>query len=232
MLPQPDDCSCGPTCLHALYRYYGDEMPLARVIEEIPQLEEGGTLAVLLGCHALERGYSATLYTYNLQMFDPTWFPGDPSLLKERLRAQRDAKKNPKLRFASRGYLRFLDLGGTILLEDLTIPLICRHLERGAPILSGCSATFLYRTAREIGREGEPDDIRGEPAGHFIILKGYDKEAREVQIADPLHINPVARGTEYAIEIERVLCSILLGIVTYDANMLIIEPTSTLGNRD
>ena len=32
------------------------------------------TLAVLLGCHALRRGYEATIYTFNLQVFDPTWF--------------------------------------------------------------------------------------------------------------------------------------------------------------
>ena len=24
---QPDDVSCGPTCLHAVYRYFGDELP-------------------------------------------------------------------------------------------------------------------------------------------------------------------------------------------------------------
>ena len=48
ILPQPDPTTCGPTCLHAVYRYHGDEMPLARVIAETPALEEGGTLAVLL----------------------------------------------------------------------------------------------------------------------------------------------------------------------------------------
>src|SRR5262249_1472255 len=28
ILPQPDDFTCGPTCLHAIYRYLGDEVPL------------------------------------------------------------------------------------------------------------------------------------------------------------------------------------------------------------
>ncbi len=23
MLPQPDETTCGPTCLHAIYRYWG-----------------------------------------------------------------------------------------------------------------------------------------------------------------------------------------------------------------
>src|SRR6185369_13364802 len=68
ILPQPDDITCGPTCLHAVYRYFGDVIGLDQVIEEVPQLETGGTLAVLLGCHALRRGYDATIYTYNLQV--------------------------------------------------------------------------------------------------------------------------------------------------------------------
>ena len=32
ILPQPDDCTCGPTCLHAVYRYFGDEIPLTQVV--------------------------------------------------------------------------------------------------------------------------------------------------------------------------------------------------------
>src|SRR5207244_2038397 len=72
ILPQPDDTTCGPTCLHALYRYYDDELSLDTVIDQVQSLEGGGTLAVLLACHALRRGYDATLYTYNLQLFDPT----------------------------------------------------------------------------------------------------------------------------------------------------------------
>ena len=56
---QPDDTTCGPTCLHAVYRYYGDAIPLRQVIAEVKSLSGGGTLAVLLGNHALSRGYRA-----------------------------------------------------------------------------------------------------------------------------------------------------------------------------
>ncbi|MCI0655805.1 MAG: cysteine peptidase family C39 domain-containing protein, partial [Acidobacteria bacterium] len=69
---QPDDTTCGPTCLHAVYRYHGDEIPLAQVIQEVPAEPGGGTHAVCLACHALRRGYRARIYTYNLQAFDPT----------------------------------------------------------------------------------------------------------------------------------------------------------------
>jgi len=34
ILPQPDDFTCGPTCLHALYRYFGENLRLEQVIGE------------------------------------------------------------------------------------------------------------------------------------------------------------------------------------------------------
>lgn len=225
ILPQPDDSTCGPTCLHAVYRYYGDNIRLGDLIRQVPALDEGGTLAVFLGCHALERGYRATIYTYNLQVFDPTWFDedGEPINLRENLTAQRDAKKSSKLRTATAGYLRFLELGGRIVIEDLTTQLIRRYLNRNVPILTGLSATFLHRSVREYGPRNDEDSIRGEPTGHFVVLCGYEPKQREVLVADPMVPNPFTEKTIYAVTIDRVVCAILLGVVTYDANMLIIE---------
>ena len=71
--PQPDNTTCGPTCLHAVYRYFGDPVDLSRIIAEVPTIEGGGTLSVYLASHALRRGYRATIIPYNLQIFDPTW---------------------------------------------------------------------------------------------------------------------------------------------------------------
>ena len=34
-------------------------------------LDQGGTLDVFLANHALQRGYKATILTYNLDLFDP-----------------------------------------------------------------------------------------------------------------------------------------------------------------
>ena len=104
---QPDDITCGPACLHSVYDYYGDFISLQQVITEVKSLEGGGTLAVLLANHALRRGYRATIYTYNLNVFDPTWFAGKVSL-PEKLKAQATIKNDEKLSFATQGYLEFL----------------------------------------------------------------------------------------------------------------------------
>jgi len=224
MLPQPDDTTCGPTCLHAVYRYYGDRIPLDRLVREVPALPGGGTLAVFLACHALRRGYRARIYTYNLALFDPTWFGATPVDLRVKLEAQRRAKDPPKLHQATEGYLEFLERGGELRMEDLTPALVRKYLTRAVPILTGLSSTYLYRTAREFGPACEEDDVRGDPAGHFVVLSGYDRETRRVLVADPLYPNPLAHSHFYEAGIDRVLCSILLGVITYDAKLLIIEP--------
>src|SRR5450432_4245796 len=83
---QPDEVTCGPTCLHALYQYYHDNISLKDVIKEVKSLKTGGTLAVMLGNHALKRGYRAFIYTYNLNIFDPTWFKDSPAKLVQLLK--------------------------------------------------------------------------------------------------------------------------------------------------
>ncbi len=231
ILPQPDETTCGPTCLHAVYRYFGDELPLARVIEEAPELEQGGTLAVLLGCHALKRRYKATIYTLNLRVFDPTWFrPGAPPL-RERLMAQMEVKESARLQTASQAYIEFLDLGGVVRMEDLSGSLIRRFLKRSIPILTGLSATYLYSCSREDNVTGKADDVGGYPSGHFVVLCGYDKQQRAVLVADPYASNPMGGKHYYAIGTDRVIRAILLGVLTYDANLLVIEPKRRSPNR-
>ena len=232
---QPDDTTCGPTCLHAVYDYYNDGISLRDVIATTPTLlneAEHGTLAVMLGVHALRRGYRASLYTFNLQMFDPSWFdqggkaPGDRALLDRKLRAQRDAKARcePKFGAATEAYLEFLSLGGEIWFRDLSSALIARFIRDRKPILTGLSATYLYRCAREYGVNSEFDDIRGEPAGHFVVLHGYDPMRRHVTVADPLDDNPGFTAGRYTVPMARLVAAIMLGVITYDANLLIIEP--------
>ena len=221
--PQPDGTSCGPTCLHAIYDFYGEELVLDEVIAEVKTLQGGGTLAVFLANHALERGYRATIYTYNLQLFDPTWFSKKGVNIKRKLAVQRKAKRWRKLREASDAYQRFLELGGKIRMEDLTPALLREHLERRAPILTGLSATYLYQEPREISSTGRSNDVRGTPTGHFVVLCGYDPMSNTVLVADPYLHGSQEYRQYYEVSMARVVNSILLGIVTYDANLLIIE---------
>lgn len=221
ILAQPDETTCGPTCLHAVYRYYADPVELGALINEVPSVSGGGTYAVHLATHALKRGYPVRLYTYNLQVFDPVWFQLGITLT-ERLALRAEYVRSPDLKRACAAYLEFLSLGGEIRWRDLTAALIRKYISRSVPILTGLSATYLYQSAREFGFGHDYDDVRGEPVGHFVVLTGYDAETRNVYVADPFKLNPVSELQQYAVNIDRVICSILLGVLTYDANLVII----------
>jgi len=91
-------------------------------------------------------------------------------------------------------------------------------------LITGLSATYLYRDVRDIPETNQEDDIRGEPVGHFVVLTGYSKHPREVMVADPLQTNPLVGSRYYAVSAHRLIGAILLGAVTYDANVVVIEP--------
>jgi len=231
---QPDDTTCGPTCLQAIYRYYGDMTSLSQVIREVQTLPGGGTLAALLGCHALSRGYAARLYTFDLTLFDITWFAGDEALLAQKLRAQLAQKPNARMQEATAAHLRFLELGGEIRFEDLTAAMIRDIVKRDRPILAGLSATYLYRTARERDQGGQLvyDDLSGEPSGHFVVISGYDAERRVTHIDDPLLPNPISASQHYDVTLHHLVCAVMLGIITQDANLLVLSPRKTRRSED
>ncbi len=222
--PQPDGSSCGPTCLQALYRFHGDDVAIDEIVRSIPQLDDGGVLGVQLACHALRRGYEADIYTYNVQMFDPTWFRGVRPDLREKLRLQKAAKGKRKLHFATDAYFEFLDLGGRVDMRDLSAAFLGELLADGTPVLTGLSSTWLYGGPREVGRDPQDDDVRGVPQGHFVVLYGWQEATRHVRVADPLRPNPFSPEPVYAIDVDRLIASILLGIVTYDANLILVRP--------
>jgi len=223
ILPQPDEVSCGPTCLHAVYRYWGDDDTLPAVIARTRRLDLRGTFAVFLACDALAKGYRATLYTYNLLVFDPTWFTKRVDIA-ECLRRQRDVKDDRRLQHATEGYLEFLRLGGRLRNHELSPRLIRRILRAGHPIVTGLSATYLYRVAREYGDDDIRDDIRGSPVGHFVVIAGHDERRRALLIVDPYQPTPYGPSHAYWISIDRAVGAILLGIVTHDANLLVVQP--------
>lgn len=221
---QPDDTTCGPTCLHAVYSFYGYKNNLNKIINEVEALEEGGTLAVLLGIHALKNGFKAKIFSYNLRVFDPTWSHlGKASLIKKLKQSAKFHHKG-KLKLAINSYLEFLQLGGDILFGDLHSGLITKFLKKRNPVLTGLSSTYLYQSPREFGDSCVYDDVKGKPSGHFVVLYDYDKLTKKVSLADPWHKNPINSSQYYKVSMQRLINSILLGVLTYDANLLILEP--------
>lgn len=220
---QPDDTTCGPTCLQAIYRHHGDHASVGDLAREVPALEDGGTLGVLLGTHALQRGYGARIVTWNLQVFDPTWFALEASDMALRLRERAARHGDAKTRMACSAYARFVELGGEVELVDLTPGLLASLLRENQPILTGLSATYLYRDVRERADTSD-DDVGGDPVGHFVVLSGYRPTSREALVTDPLHPNPLSENHTYPVPLARLVGAIYLGVLTHDANLLVVRP--------
>ncbi len=223
MPAQPTESTCGPTCLHAIYRFYGRDYPLEKLIEEIERDEEGGTVSVHLALHALREGFRATTYSYNLRIFDPTWWTLEPVEVVEKLERRIPLLDDAKMIETHRAYVEFLQAGGRLRFHDLTPRLVNRLLARGTPILTGLSATYLYETVRELPN-GQNDDVAGFPVGHFVVVNGFEEESDEIVISDPYRGNPFNPRGIYRVDTHRFINSVMLGIVTYDANLLLISP--------
>lgn len=219
--PQPDDVSCGPTCLAQIYHYYGHHKPLQEVLDDTARNPDGGTQAVFLGLAALREGFRATIYSYNLRVFDPTWRHLDAIALSAKLAARREAVESPRLRTLVDGYRRFVEEGGDLRFDPLERGLLVRLLTAGKPVLTGLSSTYLYGTAREWGEK--QDDVRGEPVGHFVVLTGYDPERDEFLVSDPATHIPFSDTGRYALSSDRLIAAILLGAFTYDAVLVVLE---------
>jgi len=221
---QPDYTTCGPTSLHAVYRFFGDPIDLPTVVAETPKLPTGGTLPVYLAVHALRRGYEADMWVCNTRHMDPTWFQ-QPTDLVAKLKARAVAKglvDDPRYGPALASVEEYAELGGRTHWGDLSPELIARTLGRGLPLLTGTNGTYLYQCARET--EEGPDDVRGEAFGHFIVVCGYRGSDQTVAVADPLLDNP-AHGTKYyRASVHRLIGAIFLGVGSDDGNLLAIRP--------
>lgn len=227
---QPDDETCGPTCLHAIYAHFGFRDNLEDIINDVERSISGGTLAPMLGKHALMRGFDTTIYINNLDVFDPTWFDAGKSDIDElikKLRRQMSYKKSKHIMQSSIAYQQYLELGGNVRFQTINTTLLKSYFKQKIPILTGLSATYLYRSARErYTKQGASyyDDIKGHPCGHFVVLCGYDETNRHIVVADPHRENPLSHNNYYKVSSNRLINAIMLGVLTYDANMLIIQP--------
>ena len=225
---QPDDVTCGPTCLRKVFSFFGDSASLETVLEALERNEDGGTLAVFLGIAALKKNYHARIYSYDLRIFDPTWFGLSPKELTEKIFARFPYLSDEQRLRAAGAYIRFLEMGGELQFDELTPTLIRDIIDRGHPVLAGLSATYLYRYSRERWDPKEQkhidDDVRGEPTGHFVVIAGYDHWGRKLTVVDPSEHVPVSSDGRISVDSERLINAILLGDATYDAVLLEVWP--------
>ena len=111
--------------------------------------------------------------------------------------------------------------------QTLNTALLNNYFKKNIPIMTGLSATYLYGCLREYYTDegiSVYDDVRGSPCGHFVILCGYDEGKKHAIIADPHKENPLAHNNYYYVDINRLINAIMLGVITSDGTLIIVEP--------
>ncbi len=219
---QPDDESCGITCLQAIFRYYRHDVGLDQLREEVEHWQSGGTVSVNLARNAIDHGFDATVYSYNIQIFDPTWRHLPVVDLVEKLKRRQRRIRSKKQKKVIGFYLDFLRKGGTIRFDDLDEDLFSRLFMARTPIIVGLSATYLYQSIRETP-DCDEDDVIGNPVGHFVVVAGWDAASRTVLVQDPLQRNPISATGTYTLPFTKFSNAVMLGALTYDENMLVIS---------
>jgi hypothetical protein len=229
ILPQPDEESCGATCLHAVYQFFQYQVPLAEVVGSVVKIDSGGTLIPFLGQHALAQGFASTIVPFDVRVFDPSWKRCSPKDLRDRLLQSAERRPDAKTSLAVRAYAEFLSAGGEIRFDEPRCELLQDYLLKGFPIISGVSATYLYQSKRETEELGDIgyNDLLGQPRGHFVVIEGFDGKMDTVSVADPQYRNPRSPGCQHLdYPCPHFLNSVLMGSITFDAAFLIVQPRS------
>lgn len=231
---QPDDVSCGPTCLAQVLTYYGDLRPISSLTARIRRNRDGGTLAVHIAALALELGYQVRLYPFGVRVFDPTWWDCDGEELHDLLHAR--ARRLVELGAPAdevesvEAWRDLIAAGGRVAFHEPTTQLVARVIDRGRPLIVGLNATWLYREIRHRPDDNQPDAFGGWPVGHFVVVCGYTGHGRHLHVRDPsedapehLHPEGAHRGS-YPVPGDRLIHAVLLGDLTRDAVMIEIWP--------
>ena len=65
------------------------------------------------------------------------------------------------------------------------------------------------------------------PHAQYHLKVSVEDVLASTMVADPLHTNPLGGSHKYSSPIARVINAILLGVLTYDGNLIILEPRHT-----
>jgi hypothetical protein len=165
--------TCGPSSLQQVMAYYGKKMKLGDIIKDIPMFMDGTYLAYLAK-YAMEAGFKPLIITYNVDIFDPTWFRLSRKSLIKKLRSRsRIRKLDINIRRGCKSYVDYLESGGKLSFNFTTTEIIKKYLKKKRPIIVRLSSTILHDRKRLDLNKDKRDDISGSPGFHFVVVSGY-----------------------------------------------------------
>ncbi|MBN1900523.1 hypothetical protein JW926_04265 [Candidatus Sumerlaeota bacterium] len=215
---QPDDISCGLSCLKMVLDYYDQEQDMQALSEICPPLYDIGLFDSQLGKTAIDLGFDVTIYTYNYRIFHPIWNRLHLSDLIGKLVIKQACAMTPHQALSARHYIEYLQKGGELLFYPLSKELILAHLDQEIPVIAALDMSFLYDCVAFY------DEFSEYRATHFVIIHGYDPKRNVFHVCDPWHSIPIPHENgRYAVDADRVINAIFLGQDRNDSSLIVIR---------
>ncbi|MBD3362355.1 hypothetical protein GF362_01395 [Candidatus Dojkabacteria bacterium] len=216
-----DSSACGPSCLQAIYKYYGKDLKLKMILEDLHIDKDTSTYVSQLARHLNTNHLSTTLISSNPFVVSPDWKAKPKKVvikeLKEWILHHFNKGKVENIWIKEALYLLFyLQEGGNLKISNITTDLIDKYLEDQNLILCCLAENWIWGK-RKISKVVEYDNIKGHVNGHFVIV--YDKNKGDYQISDPYPTSIENKEGLYAINKEELLTATL----TWSHEILIVN---------
>lgn len=194
---QPTSSTCSPTALSILLGYYGEGLSPLEIEAAVPQSinengEKMGTVNQQMATWCLNRGYKASIYTFDCQIIDQSWSGLGKEEIIKRLELRKNGWVVPALgedwtKEYVQSYIDFLNAGGQLIIAQAVTSKLLYDLIAKGPFLPCVSYSTMYgasRTRIDNDNESPDDDINGRALNHSIVVCGVD-ESGNFLIADP-----------------------------------------------
>lgn len=219
---QTTDYNCGPTVLSAVLNHFNIAVSPDEISNNLRYFtEEHGTFITCLGMYALEKNLDATIYTYDLDVFDLTWNNGTDELLYHLNKMLLKCNTEDEMkRLAIQYYIEFLKNGGHIeICPDFNFT-FNNIFSKERAVIAGVSSQILYRGSR-INDNGDYD-IYGKQEGHFIIAEPAVNASYMgiVDISDPYGLKSKYGKLNYSITFDTFVQAVLQSTHTHDGAWL------------
>jgi hypothetical protein len=192
ILQPPDECALASVAM--VLSYMGYQAKIEQLQRFVPSdSPKWRDWLLWLGAGVQQLGGACDLVSLSTQVFDLSWQGLNKkrliALLEKELRfISNAARRNmppqpgyfsehlPRVEVPEiRAAIKFLKLGGRILLRPTTVSLIESYLKKRKPVIASVDATMLYRIARN--PRNKVDNGTGTTWGHVVVVVGFSKSS-------------------------------------------------------
>jgi hypothetical protein len=203
LVKQKDKNGCGAAGMSMIYKFFGVNLSQEEIIKKIGGLTRWGSFTVDHALMANELGFSTTVYSYNLEYYDPS----DSKLSrKELIKKTGELIKKENRQYNIRELKSILKVLRSDVSYEMRIPTlnsIKKFLDKRIPVVVAVNSAVLFEKKK---------DLRW---GHFLALTGYEKN--RFYYNDP-------HGIKGTISDEKLIFALSNNVFDSSAYLLVIKP--------